>query len=60
MASDQQVYAKIILESLLQLKRQGSQRVMEDIEKLEPDLANYLIENLSRSVVALNWSSETG
>ena len=47
MASDQQVSAKHVLQSLMRLKRQGSQRAMAELEQVEPDLAGYLMEELS-------------
>ena len=47
MASDQLVSAKLILESVLELQRRGRSRTLEDLEKIEPDLAEFLIENLS-------------
>ena len=47
MASDQLVNSKLILDSLLELQRRGSSRAMEELEKLEPTLAEYLMENLS-------------
>ena len=47
MASDQLVNSKLILDSLLELQRRGSSRAMEELEKLEPDLAEYLMEGLS-------------
>ena len=47
MASDQQVTAQVILRALLDLQRRGNQRIMADLEKLEPELANHLMEELS-------------
>jgi hypothetical protein len=47
MASDQQVNSQLILQSLLELQRQGPTPAMEHLEKVEPDLASYLMETLS-------------
>ena len=47
MASDRLVSPKLILESHLQLQRQGSGKMMAELEQLEPDLAEWLMENLS-------------
>ena len=45
--SDQQVTAGAILRSVLELQRQGHDPAMEHLEQVEPDLAGYLMENLS-------------
>ena len=47
MPSDQQVSARHVLQSVMKLKRQGLNRAMEELEQLEPDLAGYLMEELS-------------
>jgi hypothetical protein len=47
MPSDQQVGARHVLQSLMKLKRQGLNRAMAELEQLEPDLAGYLMEELS-------------
>jgi hypothetical protein len=47
MESDQQVSVGTILRSLLQLRRQGSTRMLQDLEQHEPELASYMMENLS-------------
>jgi hypothetical protein len=36
-----------VLQSLTRTKRQGLQTAMAELEKLEPDLAGYLMEELS-------------
>jgi hypothetical protein len=46
-ASDQTVTARHVLQSLTRTKRQGLQTAMAELEKLEPDLAGYLMEELS-------------
>lgn len=46
-SQDRQVSPKHVLQSLMRLKRQGSQRALEELEQLEPDLAEYLMEELS-------------
>jgi hypothetical protein len=48
MSSDQQVTSRIILQSLLELKRQGTTTApLEHLEQVEPDLACYVMETLS-------------
>ena len=47
MATDPPVSAKLILNALLELQRQGPERAMELLEKAEPELAGYLMEHLS-------------
>lgn len=47
MATDPSVSAKLILDSLLHLQRQGPERAMEQLEKAEPELAGYLMEHMS-------------
>src|SRR5947199_7840500 len=47
MTSDQQVNSQIILQALLELQRQGPTPAMQHLEKVEPDLASYLMETLS-------------
>src|SRR5688500_18578508 len=47
MASDQVVGAKHVLHALMRTKRQGIQRAMAELERAEPDLAGYLMEELS-------------
>jgi len=46
MASDQHVTSKIILQTLLELQRQGSTASLEQLEQLEPDLACFVMERL--------------
>jgi hypothetical protein len=41
------VSAQMILRAQLRLQRQGSQRLTPELERLEPDLAEYLLENLT-------------
>ena len=47
MASDQQVHARAILAALAEFERQGSQRAMQTLEQLEPDLAEFTFERLT-------------
>ena len=47
MASDQQVTAKQILRALERIKRRGSMTLLEELETIEPDLAEYVMESLS-------------
>lgn len=48
MASDQQVTASIVLETLMELQRIGPARAMQRLEQVEPDLTEFLLENLSQ------------
>lgn len=47
MPSDQQVHARAILAALAEFERQGSQRAMQTLEQLEPDLAEFTFERLT-------------
>jgi len=47
MASDQQVDAKLVLQSLMELQRQGADSVLCHLESTEPDLAEYVLEQLT-------------
>ena len=47
MASDEQVSSQHILQALLKVKREGSNRVMQHLESVERELAGYLMEELS-------------
>ena len=46
-SQDRQVSSKHVLQSLMRLKRQGTQRALEELEQVEPDLAEFLMEELS-------------
>jgi len=48
MASDQLITAKQILQATQELQRRHSPNVLSELEKLEPDLAEYVIENLTQ------------
>jgi hypothetical protein len=48
MPSDQLVTASHVLRSFLELQRRRSRRVLSELETLEPDLAEYVIENLTQ------------
>ncbi len=59
MASDQQVHSRTILQSLLELQRQGITPAMSHLEKVEPDLASFLMESYSdiyQKLMALSGS----
>ncbi|CAN5621337.1 hypothetical protein BH10PLA1_BH10PLA1_17200 [soil metagenome] len=45
MASDQTVTARHVLAAVLELQRRGSDAVVKEMEKLEPDLVEHLLEN---------------
>jgi hypothetical protein len=47
MPSDQQVHPRLILRALGRLQRQGRRVMLEELEQAEPELASYLMENLS-------------
>src|SRR5687768_11136557 len=47
MPSDQVVSARHVLQSLMRTKRQGVEQAMAQLEREEPDLAGYLMEELS-------------
>jgi hypothetical protein len=47
MASDRTVTARDVLRALLNVRREGTGRLLEDLERREPDLAEYLLEELT-------------
>jgi len=47
MATDQIVTAQDVLRSVLQVRREGNQAVLQLLEQQEPDLAEYLLEELT-------------
>ncbi len=47
-ASDQQVTASVVLETLLEVQRIGPARAMQRLEQVEPDLMEFLLEDLSQ------------
>ena len=56
MASDQQGNARAVLRALTRIRRQGNERTMADLEAVEPDLAGFVMEELSlvhRDLLAL-------
>jgi hypothetical protein len=56
MASDQQVSAQAVLRAVMRLRRQGTDQTMQELEKVEPDLASFVMEEFSllyRDVLAL-------
>jgi hypothetical protein len=48
MASDQQVDAKLVLKSLMELQRQGPDAVLRHLEWTGPDLAESVLEQLTK------------
>jgi len=48
MASDRLVTSQHVLKAVMELDRRGSTKTLADLEKLEPDLIEYLLENLTR------------
>ena len=56
MASDQQVSARAVLRAVMRIRRQGNGRTMAELEAIEPDLAGFVMEELSlvhRDLLAL-------
>ncbi len=47
MASDQVVSAQDVLQALMQIRRVGTSAATEELEKQEPDLTEFLLEELS-------------
>ena len=47
MATDQVVDARDVLSALMELRRLGNRPALEDLEKLEPDLSEFLLEELT-------------
>ena len=47
MASDQQVTAKIVLQTLAEFQRRGSTDAMHTLEAVEPDLTEHVLEQLT-------------
>ncbi|HET6250896.1 MAG TPA: hypothetical protein VFE47_24620 [Tepidisphaeraceae bacterium] len=48
MPTDRLVTAAHVLKAVMEYERRGSTKVLSDLEKLEPDLVEYLLENLTR------------
>jgi hypothetical protein len=48
MASDPLVGPRAVLRALALVKRRGNKQVLEHLEKVEPDLASYLMEEQSQ------------
>src|SRR4051794_35079978 len=46
MASDRLVTSQHVLKAVLELQRRGSQKMIPELEALEPDLVEYMIESL--------------
>ena len=56
MADHPHVTARTVLDAVLEIKRLGSTRALEQLEEAEPELASYVMEALSdvhRQVLAL-------
>ena len=47
MASDQVVSAKDVLHALMQVRRRGNNPVLRELEKQEPDLTEFLLEEVT-------------
>ena len=47
MATDQVVDAQDVLRALIELRRLGNQPALEDLERQEPDLSEFLLEELT-------------
>jgi len=47
MSNNQPVSARTVLDAVLEIKRLGSARALEQLEESEPDLASYAMESLS-------------
>jgi hypothetical protein len=47
MASDRLVTSQHVLRAVMEYDRRGSTAVLSDLEKLEPDLVEYLLETLT-------------
>jgi len=61
MASDQVVSARAVLDAEMSLRRLGSHQVLHELEQVEPDLTNYLLENLTdihQRILALGGSAK--
>ena len=48
MASDRLVTPSHVLRAMMEYQRCGRTKLLSELEKLEPDLMEYLLENLSR------------
>jgi hypothetical protein len=47
MSSDQTVTARDVLRALADVRRRGTRPALEELEQLEPDLAEFLIEEVT-------------
>jgi hypothetical protein len=47
MASDQVVVAQDVLRAVMELRRLGNRRALEELEQREPDLSEFLLEELT-------------
>jgi hypothetical protein len=48
MASDRLVTHQHILKAVIELERRGMNQVLSELEKLEPDLTEFVLESLTR------------
>lgn len=48
MPTDQLVQSRDVLDAVMQIRRQGRAQVLRQLEQLEPDLAEYVMEESSR------------
>ena len=60
MTSDQTVRAAVILRTLAEVKRRGSWMVIAELEKLEPDLLEYLLSGLCMKQIRLSEHGTPG
>jgi hypothetical protein len=60
MASDRLVTPQHVLKAVMEHERQGSKKVIAELEKLEPDLIEYLLESLTRLYHQLTGMGLTG
>ena len=47
MASDRTVSSKDVLDALMQLRRRGDDPVLRELEKQEPELTEFLLEEVT-------------
>jgi hypothetical protein len=58
MASDQVVISQDVLRAWMQLRRIGTDKTMQELETQEPDLTEFLLEELSAIQVELSGTGE--
>jgi hypothetical protein len=60
MASDRLVTPEHVLKAVMEYERRGSIQLVRELEKLEPDLMEYLLESLTRLYHQLTGTGLTG